>query len=217
MWFAVGGSDHGPAAARRAFERALDHPARSLGRKIAQRRAVDARTQVSIPGDRLLERSVRWSKQNLADSVQTARGMRLRPVAAGTEFPEPVGRLAEMTWLGAGWPDYPWLFGTDGEYTAFASVAMGQFGPIKDHLRALRDVSEIVNEGSGKVVHEVTPDGAVYFGANADDGNTDETSKFPSAVALIWRWTGDDRFRDEMYDFSVRGMRYRGRAARRGR
>ncbi|MGH3585823.1 MAG: hypothetical protein ACRDQ0_05830, partial [Pseudonocardia sp.] len=103
---------------------------------------------------------------------------------------------------------YPWLFGTDGEYTAFASVAMGQFGPIKDHLRALRDVSEIVNEGSGKVVHEVTPDGAVYFGANEDPGNTDETSKFPSAVALIWRWTGDDAFRDDLYDFNVRAMRY---------
>ena len=42
-------------------------------------------------------------------------------------------------------------------------------------------------------------DGSVYFGANADAGNTDETAKFPSAVALIWRWTGDDAFRDEMY------------------
>ena len=99
-----------------------------------------------------------------------------------------------MPWLGAGWPDYSWLFGTDGEYTAFAAVAAGQFGPIKDHLRALRDVSQIVNEGSGKIVHEVTPDGAVYFGANADPGNTDESSKYPSAVALIWRWTGDTKF-----------------------
>ena len=57
-------------------------------------------------------------------------------------------------------------------------------------------------------MHEVTPDGAVYFGANQDPGNTDETSKFPSAVALIWRWTGDDAFRDEMYDFTKRGMEY---------
>ena len=39
-------------------------------------------------------------------------------------------------------------------------------------------------------------------------GNTDETAKFPSTVALVWRWTGDDRFRDEMYDFAVRNMRY---------
>jgi hypothetical protein len=57
-------------------------------------------------------------------------------------------------------------------------------------------------------VHEVTPDGAVYFGANADPGNTDETAKFPSAVALIWRWTGDDAFRDQMYGFARRGMHY---------
>ncbi len=54
----------------------------------------------------------------------------------------------------------------------------------------------------------MTPDGQVYFGANDDPGNTDETSKFPSAVALIWRWTGDDGFRDEMYDFTVRNLRY---------
>ena len=31
-----------------------------------------------------------------------------------------------------------WLFATDGEYTAFASVAMGQFEAIKDHLIGLR-------------------------------------------------------------------------------
>jgi len=30
---------------------------------------------------------------------------------------------------------------------------VGQFGPIKDHLRALRDVSRAVNGNSGKVVH----------------------------------------------------------------
>jgi hypothetical protein len=58
------------------------------------------------------------------------------------------------------------------------------------------------------VVHEVTPDGQVYYGGNADPGNTDETVKFPSTVALIWRWTGDKAFRDEMYDFAVRNMRY---------
>ena len=113
-----------------------------------------------------------------------------------------------MRWLGAGWPDYTWLFGTDGEYTAFASVAAGQFEPIKAHLRALRDVSEAVNGDSGKIVHEVTPDGAVYFGANADPGNTDESSKYPSAVALVWRWTGDRAFLKDLYPASVNAMRY---------
>ena len=27
-------------------------------------------------------------------------------------------------------------------------------------------------------------------------------------MALVWRWTGDDRFRDEMYDFAVSNLRY---------
>jgi hypothetical protein len=208
VWFAVAGSDQGLAEARSDYEQVLASPQALLAEKIAEREAVDARTSVSLPGDPLLERSIRWSKQNLADSVQEAHDLRLRWVDRGNQFPAPEGTLEQARWLGAGWPDYPWLFGTDGEYTAFASVAMGQFEEIKDHLRALRDVSEVINDGSGKVVHEVTPDGAVYFGANQDPGNTDETSKFPSAVALIWRWTGDDAFRDEMYGFSLRGMRY---------
>ena len=50
-----------------------------------------------------------------------------------------------VRFIGAGWPDYQWLFATDGEYTAFASVALGQFEPIMDHLRALRDVSRVAN------------------------------------------------------------------------
>ena len=154
------------------------------------------------------QRSIDWSKQNLADSVQIARDLEIRETNAGKNYPPPEGELAQMRFLGAGFPDYQWLFGTDGEYTAFASVAVGQFEPIKDHLRALKEVSLIDNGNSGKVVHEVVTDGAVYFGSNADAGNTDETAKFPCAVALIWRWTGDDEFRDEMYGFTKSNMEY---------
>jgi hypothetical protein len=172
------------------------------------RLAVDRNTKVDLPGDRLLQQSVDWSKQNLADSVQEAHNLKLRDVDEGKAYPEPSGALDEARFYGAGFPDYPWMFGTDGEYTAFAAVAAGQFEPIKAHLRSLRDVSEIVNERSGKLVHEVVHTGDVYFGANNDAGNTDETVKFPSAVALVWRWTGDDRLRDDLYDFTVRNLRY---------
>ena len=68
------------------------------------------------------------------------------------------------------------------------------------------------------MVHESVADGSIWFGhdsrrTNPDgtvayDFNTDETVKFPSAVALLWRWTGDDRFRDQLYDFAVRNLRY---------
>jgi hypothetical protein len=208
VWFTVAGSDAGPAAARAEYDKASRDPAAALVSKVENRSAVAANTVVDLPGDRLLARSVEWSKQNLADSVQRAENLRLRDTDEGTQFPPSVGTLARASWYGAGFPDYPWIFGTDGEYTAFAAVAAGQFEPIKAHLRALRDVSEVINEGSGKLVHEIVSTGDVYFGSNADAGNTDETVKFPSAVALVWRWTGDDRFRDDLYDFAVRNLRY---------
>ncbi|MGH8869351.1 MAG: glycogen debranching protein [Actinomycetes bacterium] len=208
VWFSVAGSDKGLAEATSQQAEALDDPAGLLATKVADRQAVNAHSDVDLPGDPLLEQSVAWSKQNLADSVQESHDLALRHVQEGRAYPATAGELDEARWFGAGWPDYPWLFGTDGEYTAFASVAAGQFATTKAHLRALRDVSEVVNERSGKVVHEVTPDGSVYFGGNSDSGNTDETSKFPSAVALVWRWTGDDALRDDLYGFTVRNMRF---------
>jgi hypothetical protein len=208
VWFGVGGSTSGPAQARAELRKALDNPEADLRAVVRSRERLNAISDVSLPGNPLLTRSVAWSKQMLAASEQRVQDVQLRVVNAGKAYPPPVGTLKSMRWLGAGWPDYSWLFGTDGEYTAFAAVAAGQFGPIKDHLRALRDVSQIVNEGSGKIVHEVTPDGAVYFGANEDPGNTDESSKYPSAVALIWRWTGDRSFLKDLYPASVKAMKY---------
>jgi hypothetical protein len=35
--------------------------------------------------------------------------------------------------------------GTDAEYTAFAAMAVGQFEAIEGHPRALREVSDILN------------------------------------------------------------------------
>jgi hypothetical protein len=208
VWFTVAGSDQGPAAAAEEFRAAQRDPAGALRSKVDGRQVVAGRTAVDLPGDRLLQRSVEWSKQNLADSVQEARDLALRDVDEGRAYPAAKGTLDRARWFGAGFPDYPWLFATDGEYTGFAAVAAGQFEPFKAHLRALRDISEVVNDRSGKLVHEVVSTGDVYFGANDDAGNTDETVKFPSAVALYWRWTGDDAFRDEMYDFAVRNLRY---------
>ena len=208
VWFGVGGSTEGVSDARAELRTLLRDPVGALQAKVAERVRLDRRTTVDLPGDPQLAASVRWSKQMLAASEQRVSDPQLRIVNAGKDYPEPVGSVDSMRWLGAGWPDYTWLFGTDGEYTAFAAVAAGQFAPIKAHLRALRDVSEIVNEGSGKIVHEVTPDGAVYFGANADPGNTDETAKYPSAVNLVWKWSGDRAFLRDLYPASVAAMRY---------
>ncbi|MDX3004324.1 glycogen debranching protein [Kribbella solani] len=208
IWFAVAGSDQGSQAAQREYGKALSNPDKLLRAKNSARKQIDAQSAVDLPGDRLLQQSVEWSKQNLADSVQEARDLKIRDVNEGKDYPAPAGTVDAARWFGAGFPDYPWLFATDGEYTAFAAVAAGQFDTVKEHLRALRDISDILNKRSGKVAHEVTPTGDVYYGSNQSPGNTDETVKFPSTVALLWRWTGDNKFRDEMYDFSVRNLQY---------
>ncbi len=208
LWVAAAGSDQGVDAAHTELRQALTNPDRALGFKIAGRAALGRHSSVDLPGDPNLQQAIEWGKQNLADLTQTATDLHVRFVNQGKDNPAPKGTVPSVTFFGAGYPDYPWLFATDGEYTAFAAVAYGQFETIEAHLRALRDVSEILNDHSGKVAHETVQDGSVYFGANSDNGNTDETVKFASAVALVWRWTGDNRFRDDLYDFAKRGMHY---------
>jgi hypothetical protein len=207
LWVQVAGSDRGDDDARRQLFKLRD-PARLLAQKIASRDALARNSQVSLPGDRVLEQAIDWGKQNLADLTQSADDLRIRFVNQGKDNGTVKGTVPHAEWIGAGYPDYPWMFATDGEYTAFASVALGQFAPIEQHLLALRDVSDLLNDSSGKVAHEIVSNGAVYFGANTDNGNTDETVKFPSAVALVWRWTGDNAFRDQLYDFAKRNLHY---------
>ena len=90
---------------------------------------------------------------------------------------------------------------------------------IEDHLRALRDVSVVVNGDSGKVVHEVRHGRLASTTApTRSAGNTDETAKFPSA-RRAGRGAGPatTAFRDELYRFAVREHALRRRAARRRR
>jgi hypothetical protein len=219
LWLAVAGSDQGLAAAQRELADALDSPGRALAAKVAARERAGRFTDLALPGDRRLQNAIDWGKQNMLDLTQTAEDLQIRWTDQGKQFPAPAGSVPRVRWIGAGFPDYPWIFATDAEYTAFASVATGQFEAIEDHMRALRDVSDIVNNRSGVVTHEIVSDGSIWFGqdsqrtdpatgAKTNNFNTDETVKFPSAVALIWRWTGDDGFRDEMYDFAKRNLQY---------
>lgn len=218
VWLAVAGSDDGLGPARQQLASILRDPSAEFVRKIAGREQIARQTTLSLPGDQLVQNAVQWGKQNLADLTKTAQNLQIRWTNQGKQFPAPLGTVPSATWIGAGYPDYPWIFGTDGEYTAFAAVSVGQFAAIEGHLRALRDVSDILSNGSGVVVHEVVPDGSVWFGhdsrqANPDgtttyDFNTDETVKFPTALDLVWRWTGDDKFRDQLYPFAVRNLRY---------
>ena len=199
VWLGVAGSDQGGAnkdlgPAQQELTKLLQNPSAALAAKMASREQLAQKTQLSLPGDPLVQNAVDWGKQNIADLTLSAQNLQIRWTNQGKQFPAPLGTVPEATWIGAGYPDYPWIFGTDGEYTAFASVSVGQFAAIEDHLRTLRDISDILNNRSGVVAHESVSDGSIWFGhdsrqTNPDgtttyDFNTDETVKFPSTVAL---------------------------------
>jgi glycogen debranching enzyme len=207
LWVAVAGSHTSEVEATDALSTALNNPDNMLTQKVADRLALLDQTKVSVPDDPVLQDAFDWGKLNMADLTRTVTNAEIRDVDEGRAYPDPVATM-DLTGIGAGYPDYPWYFGTDGAYTAYPLVASGQWDTAKAHLRSIRDVSRAINGSTGKVVHEVVTDGSVYWGANDDPGNTNETAQFATAVELLWKWSGDNRFRDEMYPFVKDGMKY---------
>jgi glycogen debranching enzyme len=127
----------------------------------------------------------------------------------GTVYPSPLmPALPIVSGFGAGYPDYPWFFGTDGAYSIFSLAAVGQWKEAKNHLATIRRISQLVNGPTGKVLHEMVTDGSIYFGTNAQNGDANETGEFATAVATLWRWSGDNSVRDDNYDFIKAGLNY---------
>lgn len=207
LWIAVGGSHTSLSEAQQAVTSGLSDPAGELDAKVAQRQDLWNRTQVNLP-DQQLQAAFDWGKLNMADLRRVVTDAQIRFVDEGKSYPGSTTTVSKLSGFGAGYPDYPWYFGTDGAYTAYPMVASGQWSTIEDHLRTLEQVSRIVNGSTGKLVHEIVTTGDVYFGANSSPGDTNETSEFASAVDLVWRWTGDDAFMSDMYGFVKDGMQY---------
>src|SRR6202140_4633981 len=139
---------------RLSIRRRARNPAAELGDKAATRLALDNQTQVSLPADPTLAAAVTWSKQNLADLTQQADNVNIRPTEQGTQYPAPVASLPSIRFEGAGFPDYPWMFATDQEYTMYALLAAGQFAIAEDGLRSLAAVSDIARSEERRVGKE---------------------------------------------------------------
>ena len=211
LWFTVAGSHTGRAQACLAGAAALQQPDRLLRRKVDGRLALLANSRADIPNV-TLQAAFDWAKLNLADMRRVIVDAQIQDTHNGTQqgkvYPPLLGTYALLSGFGAGYPDYPWYFGTDGAYTVFALVAVGQFQAAKDHLRLLREVSRTVNGSTGKVLHEIVTNGFVYYGTKDQAGDINETAEFATAVATLWRWSGDNEVREENYQFIIDGLHY---------
>jgi hypothetical protein len=211
LWFTVAGSHTGRTQAYLAGTAALHQPDRLLRRKVDGRIALLANSRADIPNV-ALQAAFDWAKLNLADMRRVVTDAQIQDTQNGTQqghvYPPLLATYALLSGFGAGYPDYPWYFGTDGAYTVFALVAVGQFQAAKDHLRLLREVSRTVNGSTGKVLHEIVTDGSVYYGTKDQPGDINETAEFATAVATLWRWSGDNEVREENYQFIIDGLHY---------
>ncbi len=185
----------------------LADPASLLRAKLLSRAELLAQVQLDLPDPHLMA-ALEWATMNMADLRRTVTDVQIRDVDRGKAYPPPIATLSRLSGIGDGFPDYPSFFGTGSGYIMYPLAASGMWETAMEHLRLLRDVSRALNGSTGKVVHEIICDGSVYFGNNAARGDTNETALFATATDLLWRWSGDDSFRDEMYDFILDGMRY---------
>jgi len=180
LTFVIAGSATSQAAAVSAYNYLAKHRATLLARKVAHYASILERARVRIPDQRLQE-VYNWVRVNTEWLVRDVPG---------------IGRG-----LGAGLMEYPWWFGTE-TYSLQALTATGDLALAKQTLRLLRNQSTKAN-GNGRIVHEVTTNGAV-----SNPGNTQETAQFILTVGKIFDWTGDLDFAREMYPAMKMGINW---------
>ncbi|MEK6476257.1 glycogen debranching protein [Catalinimonas sp. 4WD22] len=177
--FTIAGSYTSEQQAKATYEEVSDHAARFLTEKKARYQTIARQTQLDIP-DEQLEQAFRWLKYNTDWLVR--------------DVPE-VGRG-----ISAGIPDYPWWFGVDSEYALQGAIMIGQKDLVYNTIELIHRVSETTN-GNGRIVHEVSTNGAVF-----NPGNINETPQFASLIWKVYQWTGDTAFLEKYYPTVKKGL-----------
>jgi glycogen debranching enzyme len=180
LTFVIAGSATDKNAAVEAYEYLAKNHVMLLQKKREHYAAIIDRARVRIPDHRLQE-VYNWVRVNAEWLVREVPG---------------IGRG-----LGAGLTEYPWWFGTE-TYSLQAIMATGDFDLVKQTLRLLKNQSMKAN-GNGRIVHEVTTNGAVV-----NRGNTQETAQFILTVGKLVDWTGDLAFAKEMYPAMKLGINW---------
>jgi hypothetical protein len=180
LTFVIAGSATDSTAAVNTYGYLAKHQASLLARKKAHYAAIIERARVTIP-DRRLQEVYDWVRINTEWLVREVPG---------------IGRG-----LGAGLMEYPWWFGTE-TYSLQALMATGDFDLVKQTLRLLKAQSMKAN-GNGRIVHEVTTNGAI-----SNPGNTQETAQFILTAGKLFDWTGDLDFAREMYPAMTMGLHW---------
>lgn len=152
-----------------------------LAEKQARYESIEQKTSLTIP-DKKLEQTFRWVKYDTDWLIR--------------DVPE-IGRG-----LSAGLPDYPWWFGVDGEYALQGLIATGRKNEVYSAIDLIHKLSEKTS-GNGKILHEVSTNGAVF-----NDGNVNETPQFASLIYKVYQWTGEKEFLAKYFPTIKKGLNW---------
>ncbi len=136
-------------------------------------------TKLTIP-DKKMQQTFEWLKYNCDWLIREVPG-----IGSG---------------ITAGIPDYPWWFGVDSEYALQGYMAVGQEEAVYQTIALLDSVSNAVN-GNGKIIHEMSTNGAVF-----NPGNINETPQFATLIWRIYQWNGDKTFLERYFPTIEKGL-----------
>ena len=176
LTFFIAGSMESPKAAVQTTKRLYTkHAALFAAKQAAYQQLIDT-SQIITP-DAQLNLAIAWSKIATQWLVRSVPGI--------------------GTGVGAGLPEYPWWFGIDTHYAVLPMLQSGQFELVRETLLLLQRASLRQNpDGPGRVIHEISSNGAVF-----NEGNAVEAATHVRAVHQYWQWSGDDALLRELYPF----------------
>ena len=140
-----------------------------------------SQSKLSIP-DTSLQKTFEWLKYNCDWLVRT-----VPEIGSG---------------ITAGIPDYPWWFGVDSEYALQGYMAIGQKDAVYNTIKLLDSVSKETNN-NGKIIHEMSTNGAVF-----NPGNINETPQFATLIWRIYQWNGDKEFLIKYFPTVQKGLQW---------
>ena len=179
--FVVAGSYSSESKAKGTYADILENASGLLAAK-KDRYANLASSSKLITPDPVLNQTFEWLKYNSDWLIR--------------DVPE-IGRG-----IAAGIPDYPWWFGVDSEYALQGFMAIGQQEVVYETIRLLDSVSRAVN-GNGRIIHEMSTNGAVF-----NPGNINETPQFATLIWQIYKWGGNREFLRKYFPTVKKGLHW---------
>ncbi len=175
----ISGSEKSEMEALKTYEELKLDASLFLQKKKIRLQNVNEKSKITL-SDKELEKGFRWIKYNTDWLIRDVEGQ---------------GRG-----LCAGLPDYPWWFGVDSEYTLKGLIATGRKDFVYSTIDLIHGISE-KNNGNGKIIHEVSTNGAVF-----NPGNVNETPQFASLIWEVFCWTGDKAFLNKYFPTIEKGL-----------